>query len=277
MTFAKSHMELAAAETDKTLSSFAGNPNFVLSLARGLRVIEAFHTHKQGLSIADVARKTGFSRAATRRLLVTLKLLGYAEEKGRIFSLKTRVLKLGFSSWSSAALMTIAQPFLERVTEYTHESSSIGVLDGDQVVYLARSATKRVMSITLSLGSQLPAFCTSLGRVALAALREEELSNYLDHVIFTALTPKTITNKTALADAIKRVRSDGYALIDEELELGLRSIAVPVSTAQGNVIAAMNVGAHAGRVSIADMRRRVLPVLRDNAKQLGRAITAAQV
>jgi IclR family pca regulon transcriptional regulator len=277
MNFAKSQIHLPAAEMDKSLSSFAGNPNFVLSLARGLRVIEAFHTHRQGLTIADVARKTEFSRAATRRLLVTLKLLGYAEEKGRVFSLKTRVLKLGFSSWSSASLMTIAQPFLERVTEYTHESCSIGVLDGDQVVYLARSATKRIMSITLSLGSQLPAFCTSLGRVTLSLLSEEELSNYLENVVLIALTPKTITDKSALADVIARARSDGYALVDEELELGLRSIAVPIPAKDGGSAAAMNVGVHAGRVSIAELRSRVLPVLRENAALLGRAVTAIQL
>lgn len=274
MTITKSRIQLTNVETDKSLSSFTGNPNFVLSLARGLKVIEAFHTHRQGLSIADVSRKTGFSRAATRRLLVTLKLLGYAEEKERVFSLKTRVLKLGFSSWSSASLMTIAQPFLERVTEYTHESSSIGVLDGDQVVYLARSATKRVMSITLSVGSQLPAFCTSLGRVALAALPKEAFSIYLEHVVLTAMTPKTVTDKTVLADVITRVRSDGYALVDEELELGLRSIAVPIPTKNGGAVAAMNVGVHAGRVSIAEMRRRILPVLRENAALLGCAVNA---
>lgn len=277
MTPTKSQSQLPVSEIDKSLSSFAGNPNFVLSLARGLRVIEAFHTHRQGLTIADVARKTGFSRAATRRLLVTLKLLGYAEETNRVFSLKTRVLKLGFSSWSSASFMTIAQPFLERVTEHTHESCSIGVLDGNQVVYLARSATKRIMSITLSIGSQLPAFCTSLGRVALSSLPKEELSNYLENVELIALTPKTITDKSTLANIIARTKSDGYALVDEELELGLRSIAVPIPVKNNGAAAAMNVGVHAGRVSVTELRRRVLPVLRENAALLGQAVNAIQL
>jgi IclR family transcriptional regulator, pca regulon regulatory protein len=260
---------------EKVISSFVGNPNFVLSLARGLKVIEAFDKHTEGLSIADVSRKTGFSRAATRRLLLTLQMLDYVEEKGRIFRLKTPVLRLGFSYLSSASLPSLAQPVLESLTEILHESTSLSVMDGDEIVYVARSATKRVMSIGLSVGSRLPSYCTSMGRVLLAGFSEERFSAYLDRIILNSLTPKTITDKSHLADVIKHVRTDGYALVDEELELGLRSIAVPISTSQGGVIAAMNVGAHAGRTSAVEMIGRILPNLRSSATSLGQTISAA--
>ena len=277
MDLTKSKAGLVGSEPTKagnSLKTFSGNPNFVLSLARGLMVIEAFDTHKEGLSIADVSRQTGFSRAATRRLLLTLEMLDYVEAKGRTYRLKTPVLRLGFSYLSSASLPSIAQPVLESLTEILHESTSLSVLEGDEVVYLARSATKRVMSIGLSVGSRLPSYCTSMGRVMLAALSPEELSTYLDRIVLKALTPKTITDKALLMDVIGQVRSDGYALVDEELELGLRSIAVPVSDVNGHVVAGMNVGAHAGRASTAELIHRVLPVLRKGAVSLRQAIGA---
>jgi IclR family pca regulon transcriptional regulator len=250
-------------------SPFEGDPNFVLSLARGLRVIEVFEGRTAGLSVADVARETGFSRAAVRRLLMTLELLGYTEMSGRVYRLKTRILKLGFSYLSSTSLAAIAQPVLERITEAVHESSSLCVLDDDQIVYLARSTAKRVMSVGLSVGSRLPAYCTSMGRVLLAALPDEQLVERLDQMQVKALTPKTVVDKSLLADIIRRVRIDGFALTDEELELGLRSIAVPVKTRAGRVMAAMNTGVHATRVSAAEMIHRFLPVLQENAQMLG--------
>jgi IclR family pca regulon transcriptional regulator len=249
-----------------------GDPNYVLSLARGLKVIETFEGHTEGQSVADVARQTGLSRAAVRRLLMTLESLGYAECTGRVYRLRTRVLKLGFSYLSSTSLPAIAQPILEQVTEAVHESSSLSVLDGDQIVYLARAAAKRVMSVGLSVGSRLPAYCTSMGRVLLAALPEAELAAYLDRVEMEALTPKTVTDKAMVADIIERVRANGFALSDEELELGLRSIAVPVRTRQNRVVAAMNIGVHAARVSTAEMIDRFLPVLRENANMLAHVL-----
>jgi IclR family pca regulon transcriptional regulator len=246
-----------------------GNPNFVLSLARGLTVIEAFEGHTEGRSVADVARQTGLSRASVRRLLMTLENLGYAESNGRVYRLKTRVLKLGFSYLSSASLPAIAQPILEQITEQIHESSSLSVLDGDQIVYLARSTAKRVMSVGLSVGSSLPCYCTSMGRVLLASLPEEQMLAYLERVELKSLTPKTITDRTVLAEIVRRVKCDGFALADEELELGLRSIAVPVKTRQGETVAAMNIGVHAARVSVAEMIHRFLPTLREKACALG--------
>lgn len=242
-----------------------GNPNFVLSLARGLKVIETFEGHTEGQSVADVARQTGFSRAAARRLLMTLESLGYAESVGRVYRLKTRVLKLGFSYLSSTSLPTLAQPILERVTEVLHESSSLSVLEGDEIVYLARSAAKRVMSVGLSVGSRLPAYCTSMGRVLLAALPPIELAAYFDRVELKPLTPKTTTSQEQLLQIVERTRATGFALADEELELGLRSIAVPVRNRMNRVVAAMNIGVHASRVSTEEMIARFLPVLQENA------------
>ena len=244
----------------------SGDPNFVLSLARGLEVIESFEGHTEGQTVAEIARITGLSRAAVRRLMITLERLGYAEYSGRVYRLKTRVLKLGFSYLTSTSLPTIAQPILERVTELVHESSSLSILDGDEIVYLARSAAKRVMSIGLSVGSRLPAYCTSMGRVLLAALRDVELAAYLDRVELKALTPKTVTDKSSMLEIIQSVRAQDYALTDEELELGLRSIAVPVRNRQNRTVAAINVGVHAARVSTAEMIERLLPILQENAR-----------
>jgi IclR family transcriptional regulator, pca regulon regulatory protein len=266
--------EVARAEYDRQNPAEPDtNPDFVLSLFRGLKVIESFEGHTGGRTVAEVALHTGVSRAAARRLLLTLELLGYAETDGRVFRLKPRILNLGFSYLSSASLPAIAQPFLEHLTEVLHESSSLSVLDGEQIVYIARSATKRVMSVALSVGSRLPAYCTSMGRVLLAALPEKEFSGYLDRVNLKALTPKTLTDKTLFPDVIAKVRADGYALTDEELEVGLRSIAVPIIGSQGRIVASMNVGVHAARVSSAELLHRVLPVLQGSAQSLARSIT----
>ena len=178
------------------------------------------------------------------------------------------VLKLGFSYLSSASLPVLAQRELERITENTHESSSLSVRDGDEIVYVARSSTKRVMSIALSVGSRLSAYCTSMGRVLLSALTEEELTAYLKRLNAKAYTPKTVTSSSALAKIIRRARSDQFALTDGELELGLRSIAVPVRNRQSQVVAAMNIGVHAARVSSKEMIQRFLPVLQESARNL---------
>jgi len=195
------HPESAGARSGKN-DSAEGNPNFVLSLSRGLKVIEAFEGHTQGLSVADVSRQTGLSRAAVRRLLMTLEMLGYAESSGRAYRLKTRVLKLGFSYLSSSSLPAIAQPILEQTSELLHESSSLSVLDGDEIVYVARSAPKRVMSVGLSVGSRLPAYCTSMGRVLLGGISRSEFAAYLERVELKALTPKTVTDKGSLTAII---------------------------------------------------------------------------
>ena len=256
----------------EALSPPEGDPNFVLSLARGLKVIEAFTGHTEGVSVAMVARQTGFSRAAARRLLMTLEMLGYAESAGRIYRLKTQVLKLGFSYLSSTSLPTIAQPILEQVTETVHESSSLSVLEGDEIVYLARSAAKRVMSVGLSVGSRLPAYCTSMGRVLLSGLSSADLNWYLNRIELKAFTPKTVVDKDQIKATVERIKSSGYALTDEELELGLRSIAVPVRNRSRGIVAAMNIGVHASRVSPDELIERFLPVLQENATLLAQVM-----
>ena len=251
---------------------FEGNPDFVLSLARGLQIIEAFKDRPDGVTVGDVAIRTGLSRAAVRRSLITLELLGYAGHNGAIFRLGSRVLRLGFSFLSSSSLAALAQPVLEEMSLAIHESTSLSELEGDEIVYLARSATRRVMSVGLSIGSRLPAYCTSMGRVLLAFLTAAEKAAYLKRVVLDAHTPKTITAKKKLAAELNRVRQHEYALVDQELELGLRSLAVPVRTRTGRVVAAMNTGVQASRVTIASMTERFLPVLREGAQRLGEAL-----
>ena len=249
-----------------------GDPDFVLSLARGLQVIEAFSGARGGLTVSEAATKTGLSRAATRRLLITLEELGYTERRGAAFQLTSRVLRLGFSFVASNSVAALAVPVLEQLSAQIHESCSVSVLDGEDIVYLARSAPKRVMTIDLGAGSRLPAYCTSMGRVMLAALPKKELDAYLKKVELKALTPKTVRGRKRLQALIGEARERGYALVDEELELGLRSIAVPVVSQTGRVAAAMNSGVHAARVSERELRERVLPLLQDHARLLGQML-----
>ncbi len=256
----------------RDFAEFEGNPDFVLSLARGLAVLEAFEERRDGATVGDVAARTGLSRAAVRRILITLELLGYASHTGPVYRLGSRVLRLGFSFLSSSSLPALAAPLLEEVSAAIHESSSLSALEGDEIVYLARSATNRVMAVGLSIGSRLPAYCTSMGRVLLAALPERELAAYLERVTLEPRTHRTITAKAKLAAELERVRSQGYALVDEELEVGLRSLAVPVRARAGRVVAAMNTGVHASRVAAEEMIGRFLAVLRDGAERLGQAL-----
>jgi IclR family pca regulon transcriptional regulator len=254
------------------LAAFEGNPDFVLSLARGLTVIEAFQDRPDGVTVGDVAVRTGLSRAAVRRLLITLELLGYASHNGPVYRLSSRALRLGFSFLSSSSLSAMAQPILEEISAAIHESSSLSMLEGDEIVYLARSATRRVMSVGLSVGSRLPAYCTSMGRVMLAAMPQQDLDSYMARVKLEARTPKSITKKARFAAELGRVRRQGYALVDEELEVGLRSLAVPVRSGSGKVVAAMNTGVQAARSTAQEMIDRFLPVLRDGAERLALAL-----
>jgi IclR family transcriptional regulator, pca regulon regulatory protein len=249
-------------------AAHAGNPDFMLSLARGLRVIESFEGHPEGRSIGEIAHGTGLSRAAIRRILLTLDLLGYVERIRQVYRLKTQVLRLGFSFLSSSSAVEAARPVLEHLSEQLHESSSMSMLDGGQIVYVARSAASRILAAGLSVGSRLPAYCTSMGRVLLAALPDIELEAYLRDLVPKAYTPKTITRIPQLRKAILQVRKDGYAIVDEELEAGLRSIAVPVLTRGNQVVAAINVGTHISRIDRATLIHQCLPALQEGARAL---------
>ncbi|MFZ0637678.1 MAG: IclR family transcriptional regulator C-terminal domain-containing protein [Candidatus Acidiferrales bacterium] len=239
------------------------------SLARGLTVIQAFSEPKRRLTISHISQKTGFSRAAVRRCLYTLMKLGFAgSDDNRHFFLRPRILTLGHSYISSMPLATAAQPVLEHVSHLLHESCSIAALDGFEIIYIARATVTRIMSIDLGVGSRLPAFCTSMGRVLLANLPAEELESYFGQVKFTQFTERTVTSVEKLQQVLAMVRRNGYSLVDQELELGLRSMAVPIQNQSGRVVAALNVGAHAQRVAIQDMQNRFLPQLRAAAQEL---------
>jgi len=254
------------------LSAFLGSPDFVLSLARGLRVIEAFEAHPTGLTVSDAAVRTDLSRAAVRRLLMTLEMLGYAESDGHVYRLKPRILRLGYSYLSSSSLAETAQPILQHVAEALREAVALGVLEGEEVVYVAHYGVRRVMSVGVSVGTRLPAYCTSGGRVLLAAMPEAEFRQYLERTTLRPLTSKTVTEKAAFAAMIGKVRLEGYALVDEELEPGLRSMAVPVRSRQNTVVASMNTGVQAAHLSCAEMTDRILPALRKGAELLGKQI-----
>lgn len=253
------------------IQALTGDPNFMTSLARGLAVIRAFSQQRRRLSIAQLSHKTGIPRAAVRRCLYTLAQLGYVtSDDGRNFSLRPKILAIGHAYLSSTPLAASAQPLLDRVSSTVHEACSIAILEGDEILYIARSSTTaRIMSVDLSIGSRLPAYCTSMGRVLLASLPPPELDAYLSRVELRAFTNRTITSRSRLLQTLEAVRHDGCAIVDEELEIGLRSIAVPVKNASGVVVAAMNVGAQAARVTAREMEAKFLPHLRAAAHELG--------
>lgn len=235
--------------------------DFSTSLARGLRVITAFDRDNDEMTLSEVARRSDMTRAAARRYLLTLCELGYVAGDGKYFRLTPRVLDLGFAFLTSMHIWDRAQPFMERLTEQVNESCSISVLDGSDIVYVARVPTKRIMSVALGIGSRLPAYCTSMGRVLLASLRPAELDTYFEQADFAALTPHTETDPAALRAIIAAAQRDGYALVDQELEIGLRSLAVPIRNNSGRVLAAMNISGHASRTTADDLRQRVLSPL----------------
>lgn len=254
--------------------TYEGDPNFMMSLARGLGVIVAFDQQRRPLTVAQLSHRTGLSRAAARRCVYTLARLGFVHsEDERHFSLSPRILSLGYAYLSSSPLSTLAQPILERVSATLHESSSIATLDGEEIVYLARSkTTRRIMSIDLGVGSRLPAYCTSMGRVLLAALPPAELKPHLQASLLTKRTAHTVTGVARLREVLEDVRRKGYAVVDQELEIGLRSFAVPVRDPRGKVVAALNIGTHSSRYSVAELESKAYPVLRDAAYELGMAL-----
>lgn len=250
--------------------SASGDPNFMTSLARGIAVIRAFSDQGQKLTISQISEKTGISRAAVRRCLYTLAQLGYVALDGRTFLLRSTILTLGHAYLSSTPLAALAQPVLDRISSALQESSSLAILDRGEIVYIARSATtRRIMSIDLKVGSRLPAYCTSMGRVLLAGLPPSELETYFARAQLKAHTDRTVTSPDKLISILAAVRSKGYAIVDQELEIALRSIAVPVRDSTGRVVAAINVGTHAARVSVLKMKTQFLPHLVAAARELG--------
>jgi IclR family transcriptional regulator, pca regulon regulatory protein len=250
--------------------------HFVQSLDRGLAVIRALKEPGVGLTLSDVARETGLARAVARRFLLTLQDLGYVRADDRRFTLTPRVLELGYSFLSSLTLPEIAQPHLRDLVGRVHESSSVSVLDGTDVVYVAREPTRRIMTVHIAVGTRFPAYATSMGRVLLAGLEASALADFLAVAQLRALTPATLIDPEALTAEIARVRERGWALVDQELEAGLRSIAVPIRDAHGAVQAAVNLSAHASRTSVQALREELLPQLLATAMAIGRDLAAGQ-
>lgn len=252
------------------IEALAGDPNFMNSLARGLAVIRGFSREKRHMSIAQLSHKTGIPRAAVRRCVYTLARLGYvATMDGRNYSLCPKLLGLGHAYLSSTPLVVTAQPFLDRVSDAVDESCSLAVLDSDDILYVARSVTSRIISVTLNVGSRLPAYCTSIGLVLLAHLPASELDAYLSRVELRPFTGRTITSPARLREQLAAIRQQDYAIADQLMELTVRSIAVPVRNTAGTVVAGINVIVQVGRVSLREMRNLYLPHLQAAARDLG--------
>ncbi|MCP2034289.1 IclR family pca regulon transcriptional regulator [Planomicrobium sp. HSC-17F08] len=257
------------------LDNFKKSGDYIQSLERGLQVIQAFSQQNPSMTVSDTAKKTGLSRPAARRILLTLEALGFAESKNGSYSLTARTLSLGYAYLSSNNTWSMAHPFMKQFVDQTGESCSISILDGTDVLYVARVSTKRIMSINLGVGSRLPAYATSMGHVLLANLPKAELETYLERMNFEKFTDKTITDKEEFLKVLEGVRQKNWGGVDQQFEEGLRSIAVPIRNAQGKVIAAMNCSVHAGRVSKNVLREEFLPLLQEAAEQIGQALAAA--
>lgn len=249
---------------------------FVQSVERTLAVITAFDGEHPELSLAEVSRRAGLNRAAARRFLHTLAALGYVRSDGRLFALTPKVLELGFAYLSSLDLTEIAEPHLKSLSATIKESTSVSVLDGPDIVYVARAACRRIMSVRISVGTRFPAYATSMGRVLLAGLAEPQLAAYLDRVELAAITPTTVTTPTALLAELSVVREQGYAVVDQELEIGLRSVAAPIRGRDGSVIAAINVSTSTSLlVAGADPVPGILPHLLTTAAAISTDLTLA--
>jgi IclR family pca regulon transcriptional regulator len=235
--------------------------DFVQSLERGLAVIRAFDGAHPELTLTEVAVATGVTRAAARRFLLTLVDLGYVRSDGRFFSLSPRVLELGYAYLSSLSLPEVAEPHLEALVAEVNESSSVSVLDAGDVVYVARVPTSRIMTVAISVGTRFPAYATSMGRVLLAGMPEAELEKYLGEVKLDRLTTRTVGSVAALRAELSRVRAQGWAIVDQELEEGLRAVAAPIRDRTGRTVAAVNISAHASRTPVESVRRDLLPPL----------------
>jgi IclR family transcriptional regulator, pca regulon regulatory protein len=247
---------------------------FVQSLERGLAVIRAFDAEHPQLTLSEVARATGLTRAAARRFLLTLVELGYVRTDGRLFSLRPRILDLGYAYLSSLSLPEVSRPHMEALVAQVHESCSVSVLDGDEVVYVARVPTKRIMTVGISVGTRFPAYATSMGRVLLAGQPPRWRDDYLATAQLRPLTRRTVTDPAKLRDILTRIATEGYALVDQELEEGLRSLAAPIHGDNGSVVAAVNVSAHASRGSFEMIRKELLPPLLATAKRIEEDLSA---
>jgi IclR family pca regulon transcriptional regulator len=238
------------------------------SLAKGLAVMEILAANPAGLTLTEMAEKAGLTRAGARRFLLTLAATGYATQSGRRFQLSTRLLTVARTWLQGTPLWAFAEPIMRELSAAFNESCSAAILGGEDVVYVARAPSRAILSVTLNIGTRLPAYCTSMGKVLLSGLEEAEFDAFLRKAALTRKTPKTITDPSALRDAIATVRRERFAIADEELEPGLRSIAVPIHDGTGKIVAALNVSTQTARMSVAEMKRAILPRLKEAARRI---------
>lgn len=251
----------------------APDKEFMSTLAKGLAVLGSFGEQRSSMTLSEAAAATDLSRATARRVLRTLSELGYVTQNGRRFSLAPRILELGFAYLSTQSWIDIAEPPMKELSHTIQESCSAAILQGTEIVYVARMpAPHRIMSTTIAVGTRLPAFHTSLGRIQLGFLDERELWGRLHTIEMPAYTARTITNPEALVDRIKEDHKQGYSIVDEELEKGLRSLAVPILTRGGENVGAINLSAHSSRATRAELRDRFLPPLRDVAREISQSL-----
>ncbi len=244
------------------------DPNFVASLSRGLAVLRAFSNQQSRLTLTEVTERVGFSKAAVRRFLHTLKALNYVESDGKYFWLTPVVLELANAYLTSQPLVELVQPYVEQVSKETGETSSVSVLKGHEVIYVARHLTHHIMSVALNIGTRLPAHYTAMGRAILSRYPREWLDGYLDTAEIRAFTQHSITDRGLLRQEIEKADERGFSLVSEELELGLRSIAVPIVNKRGQVVAAINVGTQCGRESEVQFIERIVPSLQQAAQEI---------
>lgn len=246
---------------------------YVQSFARGLEVIRSFSASAPRQTLTEVAGRTGLTRAGARRILLTLQALGYVEGDGRLFSLTPRILDLGFAYLSSMPMWNVAEPVMEQLVEQVQESCSAAVLEGADIVYVLRVSTRKIMRNSLGIGSRLPAYCTSMGRMLLAGLPDEEVLSLLNASALEARTRHTLTEPDAVLARVQQARRQGWCLVNQELEEGLVSMAAPVVNRAGRVIAAINISGQVNRTSPRVMQETMLAPLREAARQISLRLT----
>jgi IclR family pca regulon transcriptional regulator len=247
--------------------------SYVQAFARGLSVIRSFGSNAPGQTLSQVAEATGLDRAGARRFLLTLEKLGYVHREGRLFSLTPRVLELGYSYLSTLPLRNVAEPVVRELVQEVNESSSVAVLDEGDIVYVVRIPVKKIMTITLSIGSRVPAYCTALGRVLLGGLPREEAENALRKSTITRYTQYTITSRQEIMKVIVADRRKGWSMCNQELEEGICSLAVPLYDKRNQIVAAMNVTANLSRTTPEEMVSQFLPCLQRSAEKITRALS----
>jgi IclR family pca regulon transcriptional regulator len=248
---------------------------YVQSFARGLEVIRSFSASAPRQTLTDVAGRTGLTRAGARRILLTLQTLGYVQSDGKLFALTPRILDLGFAYLSSMPIWNVAEPVMEQLVEEVRESCSAGVLEGTDIVYVLRVSTRKIMRNTLGVGSRLPAHCTSLGRMLLAGLPDEEVVALLEASTLEARTKNTLTDADAILAKVQQARRQGWCMVNQELEEGLVSLAAPIVNRSGTTIAALNISGQANRTPPRLMQETMLPALRQAAQEVSRRLAIA--